>query len=219
MLSVSEILTFDIKGDCRLKLSTSLTLLAEHVNWHEGILSDKKNHIVSNARLATAALETDLAKWIRTQQFTGHKWKPLYISNLLKEPMPEKRQISTKILADVVEALIGAAWLDGGDEKAHTCLGIFLPELQWLPLSGRMESLYALYNVNIQFPPHFAQLEELIGYSFNLKSLLIEAMTHSSPHGSHSSASYQRLVVPPSPSSTCQLIVDLQGLNLRAMQF
>ena len=172
-----------------------MTLLDEHHRWHEGILSDTKNHIVSNARLASAALKTDLAQWIRTQPFTGHKWKPLYISNLLKEQEVKTRQISTKTLADVVEALIGAAWLDGGDEKALTCLGVFLPEISWLPLSERVESLYDVYNINVRHPPHFVQLEELIGYTFTLKSLLIEAMTHSSHHGPHSGASYQRLVL------------------------
>ena len=157
-------------------------------------MSSKKDHVVSNARLASAALRTDLAKWIRTTPFTGHKWKPLYVSNVLNSKLGKPRQISTKTLADVVEALIGAAWLDGEDAKALACLKIFLPEIPWLPLSQRVESLYEVYNVDVQYPPHFVQLEDLIGYSFTLKSLLVEAMTHPSHHGPHSSASYQRFV-------------------------
>ena len=191
-------LTSEFKGDSRLKLSTSLTLLGEHLHWHEGILSRKKDHIVSNAHLASAALRTNLAKWIRTKPFTGNKWRPPYISDPPDPKAAKTRQISTKTLADVVEALVGAAWLDGGDAKALACLKIFLPEVPWLPLSGRAESLYDTYsNLTVQFPPHFAQLEELIGHPFTLKPLLVEAMTHPSHLGPHSSASYQRFVHSP----------------------
>ncbi len=171
-----------------------MTLLAEHLQWHEGILSNKKDHIVSNAHLASAALRTNLAKWIRTKPFTGHKWKPPYISTMSHDRVTTTRQVSTKTLADVVEALIGAAWLDGEEEKALACLKVFLPEIPWLPLSERVDSLSVVYNINIQYPAHFEQLEELIDYTFTRKSLLVEALTHPSHHGPHSGASYQRSV-------------------------
>ena len=104
------------------------------------------------------------------------------------------RRVSTKTLADVVEALIGAAWLDGEDVKAISCLKVFLPEVPWLPLSERVESLYNAYNTEARYPPYFKQLEDLISYTFNLNLLLIEAMTHPTHHGPHSYASYQRFV-------------------------
>jgi len=139
-----------------------MTLLAEHLQWHEGILSNKKDHIVSNAHLASVALRTNLAKWIRTKPFTGHKWKPPYISTISHDRVTTTRQVSTKTLADVVEALIGAAWLDGEEEKALACLKVFLPEIPWLPLSERVDSLSVVYNINIQYPAHFEKLEELM---------------------------------------------------------
>ena len=49
--------------------------------------------------------------------------------------------MSTKTLADVVEALIGAAYLSGGLPKAATCLKIFLPEVPWYVFS---ESVFPL---------------------------------------------------------------------------
>jgi len=116
------------------------------------------------------------------------------------------RHISTKTLADVVEALIGAAWLDGEDAKALSCLKVFLPEIPWLPLSERVESLYDVYNVEARCPPYFKQLEDLIGYTFHLKTLLIEAMTHPTHHGPHSSASYQRFVHPPAFTKGSKII-------------
>ena len=95
-------------GDSILKTMVSLTLLATHVNWHEGVLSHQKDHIVSNANLARASIARGLDKYILTKPFTGHKWRPLYVSDMLSEKVPSSRQLSTKTLADVVESLIGA---------------------------------------------------------------------------------------------------------------
>ena len=95
-------------GDSVLKAFTSLTLLATHLNWHEGVLSHQKDHIVSNSNLARANLAVGLDKYILTTSFTGQKWRPLYVSNLLSGKIGAKRELSTKTLADVVESLIGA---------------------------------------------------------------------------------------------------------------
>ena len=43
--------------------------------------------------------------------------------------------MSTKTLADVVEALVGAAFLDNGFPKALSCLKILLSKVSWLPLA------------------------------------------------------------------------------------
>lgn len=179
-------------GDSILKSSTSLNLTAEHLNWHEGILSSKKDHIVSNASLCSSALKVGLDKYIRTIPFTGQKWRPPYnISS--KDKTRPSRMMSTKILADVVEALIGASYIDGGHVKALACLAIFIPELSWASLSQQHQILYDVYDYSIQYPPHFAQLEHLIGHVFNLKPLLVEALTHPSHRGPGTCASYQRL--------------------------
>lgn len=180
-------------GDSVLKMFTSLTLVAEHLNWHEGILSGKKDHLVSNARLASSALNVGLAKYIRTLPFTGHKWRPLYNSDLLNDRSRTPRDISTKVLADVVEALIGASYIDGSQEKVLACLKIFLPEVSWASLSQQHQILYDVYDYNIRYPPHFEQLENLIQHTFILKTLTVEALTHPSHQGPNSCASYQRL--------------------------
>lgn len=93
-------------GDSILKFMTSVTLLAKHLNYHEGILSHKKDHIVSNSSLATAAILNGLDKYILTKAFTGAKWRPLYNEDLLQDPAGGKREMSSKTLADVVEALL-----------------------------------------------------------------------------------------------------------------
>ena len=181
-------------GDSILKYTTSLTLMAEYLNWHEGILSHQKDHIVSNSSLASAARELGLDQYIVTKAFTGRRWRPMYNSVLLESQPVQKREMSSKTLADVVEALIGAAYLDGGLPKALACLSIFLPGIQWLAQSDAHRILYTVYNHQIPSIAHLAQVEQLTSYQFNNKTLLREALTHASHHGgSNSSSSYQRL--------------------------
>ncbi|MCJ1468717.1 Dicer-like protein 2 [Pseudocyphellaria aurata] len=180
-------------GDSILKLFTSLTVMAEHLNWPEGYLSGKKDHTVSNGRLASAAIKLGLAPYIRTISFTGHRWRPLHISDLMNNQIKKFREMSTKTLADIVEALIGASYIDGGPGKVLNCLGVFLPEISWGPLSQQTMKIYETYDANLQYPPNFAQLERLVNHTFTAKILLVEALTHPSHHGPTISGSYQRL--------------------------
>lgn len=179
-------------GDSLLKICTSLQLLAEYPLWHEGYLTAKRDQVISNSRLARAALQVGLDKFIITETFTGRKWRPLYVQDLLdKSNVVSKRDISTKVLADVVEALFGAAKLDGGMPKALACMRIFLPEIDWQSLEDRRATVFDQAPADIVLPPLLEPLEELIGYSFKKKVLLVEAMTHASCNSG--TASLERL--------------------------
>jgi dsRNA-specific ribonuclease len=126
-------------------------------------------------------MEVGLDKFIVTKSFTGHKWRPAYIEDLLlaSTDTKTKRDMSSKVLADVVEALIGAVFVDGGIPKALLCLQVFMPELSWQPLAVRRNFL-SQRAPDVEFPAILQLLEGLIGYSFKKKALLIESMTHAS---------------------------------------
>ena len=143
-----------------------------------------------------AAQETALDKYILTKAFTGKKWKPLSNMRLGIPQTIQHRKVSTKTLADVVEALVGAAFLDGGFTKALSCLRIFLPEVSWLTLAERNSMLLRAACDSPQLPTtpsNFAILETLIGHTFVCKRLLLEAVTHPSHLSIPSTPSYQRL--------------------------
>ncbi|KAI1097702.1 hypothetical protein F4804DRAFT_326752 [Jackrogersella minutella] len=169
-------------GDTLLKLFTATTVSAEYPHYPEGYLDAAKTNIVSNSRLCHAAVKTGLDKFILKKGFKGKKWKPLYVRDLVNidEDAVSTRPISTKTLADVVEALIGAAYLDGGLSKALTCIRVFIPEVEWRSLNISREILFNQTSMSTELPGPLAPLEELIGYSFHNKNLLIEAATHSS---------------------------------------
>ncbi|TVY60883.1 Dicer-like protein [Lachnellula suecica] len=166
-------------GDSILKLCTSIQLIAEYPLWHEGYLSAKKDRLVANSRLSRAAVEIGLDKFIISKPFTGLKWRPLYEEDLLDARQDGKRELSSKVLADVVESLVGASMVDGGMSKALTCLQVFLPELNWKPLDARRVELYDQV-LDVQLPETLKSLETLLGYTFNKKGLLLEALTHAS---------------------------------------
>ncbi|KAL2832581.1 hypothetical protein BDW59DRAFT_106358 [Aspergillus cavernicola] len=181
---------YEFFGDSVLKFTTSVSLYYQHPNWHEGYLSGGRDAIVQNPRLTRATLNTGLETFIISKMFTPRKWSAPLISEKLSTTAPVQRHMSTKVLADVVEALIGAAYIDGGYTKAQSVIHRFLPELE-------------IINPDIAMPqdpspnqPRSIQhdsLEKNIGYTFNNKSFLIEALTHPSCQHDASTQSYQRL--------------------------
>ncbi|KAI0472383.1 RNase3 domain-containing protein [Xylaria cf. heliscus] len=169
-------------GDSILKTLATVSVMIQRPNYPEGYLSAMKDRIVSNSRLCRASVEKGLDRFILTKSFTGHKWRPLYIKDLVScEDKPSaKREMSTKTLADVVESLIGAAFIDGGMPKALACLRVFLPDIEWYDLISAHTILSSGRNTITQLRPDHEPLEELVGYKFQNKALLMEALTHAS---------------------------------------
>jgi dsRNA-specific ribonuclease len=160
-------------------------------HWPEGYLSAKKDAIVSNSRLCKAAIEHGLDKFILTKVFTGSKWRPLYVDGLLEDPEDRTREMASKTIADVVESLIGAGWKMGGFPTSLPIVKVFLPELDLPSLEVGRTQLYNLAPADIPLPENLRPLETLAGYSFKKKSLLVQAISHSSY--STAIASYERL--------------------------
>lgn len=175
---------FEFFGDALLKFQTSVQLFVDHGDWPEGYLSQRKDSIVSNVRLARAAVAMGLDCYVLTDPLR-RKWSAPCISDAYQQA--GKRRLSRKTLADVVEALIGAAYMDSGLEAARACSNAFLPEISALmpqilgPVLGQIKT------------PEELEVETMIGYRFRAASLLREALTHPSCGVDASTESYQRL--------------------------
>ncbi|OAA44259.1 Dicer-like protein 2 [Metarhizium rileyi] len=181
-------------GDSILKFCATIQVSAIHPEWPEGYLSFFKDHIVSNSRLSKAAIDLGLAKFILTKSFTGHKWRPMYLENYSEDRVRGKpRKLSTKMLADVVEALVGASYVDGGITKAQNCISMFINDIAWQDVSANRELLFKLTRSQVALPAALKPLEQLVGYEFIKKSLLIEAMTHPSCMFDRDRRSYESL--------------------------
>lgn len=180
-------------GDCILKFISSLHALARNPTWPASYLTVKKGQIVSNGFLARATLAAGLDKFVFTKRFTGAKWSPRYWGDIVNATtQPEKTEKSSKLLADIVESLIGAAYVHGGLPKAFACMQTLLPLEQWTPISDANVILYKAAPASLAIT-HLDVLEPLTGYVFNKKMLLLEALTHMSYTGPNVNCSYDRL--------------------------
>lgn len=88
-------------GDSVLQLLATIWLYEHCPTLKEGPLTSKRQHLVSTQALCQAAKRLRL--------------KPLLIRNKGATDLPD----NAKTIADAVEAIIGAAWLDGGIDGAR----------------------------------------------------------------------------------------------------
>ncbi|KAJ5469262.1 Dicer-like protein 2 [Penicillium diatomitis] len=180
---------YEFFGDAVLKFTASCQLFFSKPAWHEGYLSESRDKSVKNQRLARGALDVGLDQFILNDRFTPRRWHaPIISKKISPEAIPPKRKLAMNVLADVVEALIGAAYMDGGISKAQTCLYRFIPEIDLQSMSPQA----------VDTPPasrlvDTKMLSKLIGYEFTNAHLLTEALTHPSCEHDTKTQSYQRL--------------------------
>lgn len=188
-------------GDAVLGFCAVTSLTARYSRWHEGYLARAKDHIVTNTRLAQAATTLGLTPYIIGSSSTFAKWTPPTNDGLLHQRNgTEQRSMSTKTLADVIEALIGAASTEssgGGNEilvitsQVLIALNTLLPSVPWMDYDKHITMLREHGAEETCVHPNSDALEELIGHRFKKSSLLVEALTH--PSDNSSGRSYQRL--------------------------
>ncbi|KAK5733531.1 Dicer-like protein 2 [Elasticomyces elasticus] len=182
-------------GDSILKYCASLQVVAQHPTWPERYLSLEKSRLVRNSTLCQGALRLGLDKYITTKPFapdsSKSKWRPPYASELLASEHSQRRRMSSKVLADVAEALIGAAYVDGGLAKAYHCIQVFLPDETWYSVSQIYKHLTP--DASPASVGSLHDLERLIGHHLTNPTLLIEAITHASLPFQRTGMSYERL--------------------------
>ncbi|KAJ5335732.1 ATP-dependent helicase dcl2 [Penicillium brevicompactum] len=171
-------------GDSLLKFIVSTHLFYKHPQWHEGYLSKQKDLLVSNERLTHAAITAHLEQFI-CKDFITRKHRAFWP----KQGDIAREMIPKKVYADVVEALVAAAYEHGGLPLSRKLVGIFLPELSDFASTPKQSP-----KQNGQFPVHLEmKLDAFLGYKFTNRSLLWEALTHPSWQRDQSTSSYQRL--------------------------
>lgn len=102
------------------------------------------------------------------------------------------------VLADVVESIIGAAYLHGGFSLGYECTKYFDLGLKWEPIPARVDQILSrveqLTEQEVKnFPPQLFDVEKMLGYTFRQKLLLVEALTHSSYQSDSRTPSYERM--------------------------
>lgn len=180
-------------GDCVLKYITTIHLMADNLIAPESYLTQKKSKVVSNGFLARAALAAGLDQFVITKRFTGAKWAPRYTRDLVTDVTSDaKVERSSKLIADIIESLIGVSYVVGGFDKAFSCIQTLLSTENWTSVSSAVVHLYEATPADAALAC-FSPVENLIGHTFRKKALLLDSLTHPSFRGPHVYSSYQRL--------------------------
>ena len=195
-------------GDTVLKLLTCIQTMADHPFWHEGYLTARKDHVVANVSLARAATEKGLPKWIIRDRFIPTRWLPLLhqkdgasvdesVEGEEENKMEERRvDLSTKTIADVVEALIGASYVHGSFDLGMECIKLFKLGMEWQPLGESVEQIFSMVEAldDAELPMDMiSSVEKMLGYEFKKKTLVVEALTHPSYNLGIRTRPYDRL--------------------------
>lgn len=176
---------YEFFGDAVLKIVVSTQVFTDHVSWPAGWLSQYRVNLISNASLANAALSLRLDQYILTKARRTSNWELPRISDA-KCP-PGKRQLSSKTLADVSQALFAAAYLDGGHGLARSCIKLFMPEIRCEQPTFEMPHGVGFSRCEVE------ELQQLTGHRFGNITVLLQALTHRSCASHGSEESYQRL--------------------------
>ncbi|KAI8023022.1 Dicer-like protein 4 [Camellia lanceoleosa] len=207
----------EVLGDAFLKFAVGRHLFLLYDALDEGQLTRKRSNIVNNSNLFRLATVSKLQAYIRDQSFDPGQFfavgRPcLVICSKETETSVHSPQESSSInggkdeircnrnhhwlhkktIADVVEALVGAFIVDSGFKAASAFL-------KWIGIQVDFEASQVsnICSASTIFKPLSAQiditaLENLLGYQFLHKGLLIQAFVHPS-YNNHLGGCYQRL--------------------------
>eukprot|EP01119_Soliformovum_irregulare_P018049 TRINITY_DN5469_c0_g1_i11.p1 TRINITY_DN5469_c0_g1~~TRINITY_DN5469_c0_g1_i11.p1 ORF type:complete len:1197 (-),score=243.03 TRINITY_DN5469_c0_g1_i11:90-3680(-) len=165
-------------GDAFLKWKTSAYLYALHPHYHEGQLTLVRSRMIRNTVLRQLCINTGIHKYISRNPFTLEEYSVPALRESVLQTLPDK------ILADVVEALLGAAMLH--NQGDHLLNYFKIVPCQHLEI--------ALPTIDPNFDYHqLSPVEATLKYTFNNKELLRTALTHPSAWTSTCQEPYQRL--------------------------
>ncbi|KAK5944288.1 Dicer-like protein 2 [Knufia obscura] len=169
-------------GDTILKARTSLQMFFDLPHAMEGELTVKVKDTVSNLRLEKAFQDVGMAPYVTTQAPVQKHWKLPQLAAFV--PLTEPRKLLSKALADVVESVLAAAFLDGlragqADQKCTAALRIFLSDIDWRHPSEIVDAITSAMPVSQVGSIMVEPLKRITGYEWNRPTLLLEALSYS----------------------------------------
>jgi endoribonuclease Dicer len=193
-------------GDCFLKMATSISLYGNHPDNDEYRYHVDRMILICNKNLRNNAIKLKLYEYIRSRSFNRRAWYPegLVLKKGKTAKAPNSHILGDKTIADVCEALIGAALLTSHDSHDMDNAVRAVTELVSSENHNviRYSDYYKLYkkpkyqtDVATAAQRDLArQVEERHNYHFNYPRLLRSAFVHSSyPFSYEHIPSYQRL--------------------------
>ena len=196
-------------GDSFLKMATTISLYTLIPDKNEFDYHVERMCLICNKNLFNNALDLNLQEYIRSKAFSRRTWYPDNLELIKGKKTEEKKNRNTHILADksiadVCEALIGAAYMTGRESNDFD-MAVQAVTVVVNHKNHRMKSwseYYAAYekpnwqtaNASASQLALAKKIKEKMGYDFKYPRLLRCAFRHPSyPRHYESLPSYQRL--------------------------
>jgi endoribonuclease Dicer len=202
-------------GDCFLKMATSISLFGIHPENDEYSYHVDRMMLICNKNLKNNAIKLKLYEYIRSQSFNRRAWYPegLVLTKGKTATAPNTHKLGDKSIADVCEALIGAALLAGqrngntdGQVQTVNMDGAVRAVTELVSSENHQVTTFADYYKLYKKPKYqtapatemqrnlASQLERVHPYYFQYPRLARSAFTHPSyPFSYEHVPSYQRL--------------------------
>ncbi|CAH9128863.1 unnamed protein product [Cuscuta epithymum] len=213
----------ELLGDSVLKYALGCHLFLKYLDKDEGVLSDKRRWAVCNSTLHRLGISRNIQGYILDRPFIPRTWAaPGQLSiwpspckhgvDTLEVPVNDDfsrddetveigrccdrghRWIVSKTISDCVEALVGAYYVGGGlvsSIKLMKWVGmdIDLDDLSMVNDAIKAASLHSYMPSTVSIE----SLESKIGYTFSVKGLILEAITHKTKQELGVGCCYERL--------------------------
>ncbi len=185
MEGVEDYERLEFYGDTLLKFYAALQLFVDYPNHPSYQLTRDRSCITNNTRLQQANRALNLSQYLSRRAFASNEWAAGVGDVGLKTKKIPPSELPSKVLADIIEAIIGAASLgdvNGGysEEKVLATLSLFFDEIPWRSVSKNVERIYHPDQTSQLAAETLAPVEHMIGYVFEDRGLLAEALTSSS---------------------------------------
>lgn len=193
-------------GDCFLKMATSISLYGIFPDKDEYSYHVERMMLICNKNLCDNAIKLKLYEHIRSQSFNRRAWYPegLVLLKGKTAKAPDSHNLGDKTIADVCEAMIGAALLtfkDSGnmDNAVRAVTELVSSENHRATSWSDYYQLYKKPKYQTAVPTAMQldlarQVEEVHSYHFRYPRLLRSAFVHPSyPFSYEHIPNYQRL--------------------------
>lgn len=189
-------------GDCFLKMATTISLFTLIPDSDEFGYHVERMLLICNQNLFNHAVDRKLQEFVRSKAFDRRTWYPDLPLKKGKAPKTELRHnLADKTIADVCEALIGAAYLSGENGNFDMAVKAVT---QMVKSKNHKMKVFADYYAAFVVPAWqqaastaaqrflVDQVAEVTGYRFTHPPLLRSSFKHSS-YPYESIPNYQRL--------------------------
>ena len=193
-------------GDCFLKMATSISLYSIFPDKDEHSYHVERMMLICNRNLCGNAVKLKLYEYIRSQSFSRRAWYPrgLVLLKGKTAMAPDSHKLGDKTIADVCEAIIGAALLtfkESGnmDNAVRAVTELVSSENHRATTWSDYYKLYKKPRYQTALPTAMQldlarQVEEVHSYHFHHPRLLRSAFVHPSyPFSYELIPNYQRL--------------------------